>query len=171
MVLKLAASSGHSMMMTLTSCAGAELKMLFTPLLMKMNLRERVVLLTVGSSQWIKMCPAHIWMGVAGGDESQGIILSVTITVQGSIWVLLPAQLHPEQVPLLDQVDDEAPVPTLPHLLLLHPPLSLALFFLTRNKAAIQKCSMQTVEHQPDQGRNSRQPGARGLSIQAGSLF
>ena len=56
MVLKLAAvSSGPSMRMTLTCCAGAELKMLLIP--MKVNLREKVVLLSVGRSQWIKTVP------------------------------------------------------------------------------------------------------------------
>jgi hypothetical protein len=57
MVLKLAASSGPSMRMTLTCCAEAELKMLLTPLLMKVNLSEKVVLLSVGRSQWIKTVP------------------------------------------------------------------------------------------------------------------
>ena len=55
MVLKLAVSSGPSMRMTLTCCAGAELKMLL--ILMKVNLREKVVLLSVGRSQWIKTVP------------------------------------------------------------------------------------------------------------------
>ena len=71
MVLKLAVSSGPSMRMTLTCCAGAELKMLLTPLLMKVNLREKVVLLSVGRSQWIKTVPltatvlyhkGHVWL-------------------------------------------------------------------------------------------------------------
>ena len=45
------------MRMTLTCCAEAELKMLLTPLLMKVNLSEKVVLLSVGRSQWIKTVP------------------------------------------------------------------------------------------------------------------
>ena len=57
MVLKLAVSSGPSMRMTLTCCAGAELKMLLTPLLMKVNLSKKLVLLSVGRSQWIKTVP------------------------------------------------------------------------------------------------------------------
>ena len=57
MVLKLAASSGPGMRMTLTRCAGAELKMLLTPLLMKVKHSEKVVLLSVGRSQWIKIVP------------------------------------------------------------------------------------------------------------------
>ena len=57
MVLKLAASSSPSMRMTLTCCAGAVVKMFLTPLLMKVNLREKVVLVSVGRSQWIKTVP------------------------------------------------------------------------------------------------------------------
>ena len=38
------------MRMNLTCCAGAELKVLLTPLLMKVNLREKVVLLSMGRS-------------------------------------------------------------------------------------------------------------------------
>ena len=45
--------------MTLTCCAGAELKRLFTPLLMKVSLGEKVVFLSVGGSQWIKTVPLY----------------------------------------------------------------------------------------------------------------
>ena len=51
------------MRMTLTYYAGAELKMLSTPL--KVNLREKVVLLSVGRTQWIKTAPVRPHHGQA----------------------------------------------------------------------------------------------------------
>ena len=54
MVPVLAVSSSPSMRMTLTCYAGAELKMRFIPILMKVNSREMVVVLSVGRSHWIK---------------------------------------------------------------------------------------------------------------------